>query len=175
MPEYRVTDIIIKSGVVKDDNGLFQAFLDNPIDLSYESSKDENTFGNIQNVANGLEPPEFFQNVKWIFKQNGEILSLIDGDYVDGDGNKIGTIENNTINLSDTFSINPLTLENILTDGNTITGEIEIFAIPGIVNDATLNTSVNTIGSPFFARIIGVEGDIITIDRTYNEFTSFMI
>ena len=205
MPEYRVTDIIIKSGVVKDDNGLFQAFLDNPIDLSYESSKDENTFGNIQNVANGLEPPEFFQNVKWIFKQNGEILSLIDGDYVDGDGNKIGTIENNTINLSDTFSINPLTLENILTDGNTITGEIEIFAIPGIVNDATsqfnfdssrqsqtkinfsypydptsddpiveaLNTSVNTIGSPFFARIIGVEGDIITIDRTYNEFTSF--
>ena len=81
MPDYRVIDIKIKSGVIKDDNGLFQAFSDQPIDMSYDDNKSTNTFGG------SLSNSEIFENVKWVFKQNGEILSLIDGDYVDSNGN----------------------------------------------------------------------------------------
>ena len=196
MPNYTYDNIKIDGGVYRDENDVFQAFLDYPIDISYDTSTD-NTY------RQALNPGEKFELVKWVFKTDNQIIALTDGDYVNTAGEKIGTIKENTILLNSGFSINPLTLENIFVAGNTVTGEILITAIPGVENQSAqsftfrtdikseviinfkypydsssndpitqgLNEASKVITKPFFAKIINVDNDIVTIDRTWNEFT----
>ena len=43
MPNYTYDNIKIDGGVYRDENDVFQAFLDYPIDISYDTSTD-NTY-----------------------------------------------------------------------------------------------------------------------------------
>ena len=137
MPNYTYDNIKIDGGVYRDENDVFQAFLDYPIDISYDTSTD-NTY------RQALNPGEKFELVKWVFKTDNQIIALTDGDYVNTAGEKIGTIKENTILLNSGFSINPLTLENIFVAGNTVTGEILITAIPGVENQSAQSFTFRT-------------------------------
>ena len=90
MPNYTYDNIKIDGGVYRDENDVFQAFLDYPIDISYDTSTD-NTY------RQALNPGEKFELVKWVFKTDNQIIALTDGDYVNTAGEKIGTIKENTI------------------------------------------------------------------------------
>ena len=69
MPNYTYDNIKIDGGVYRDENDVFQAFLDYPIDISYDTSTD-NTY------RQALNPGEKFELVKLVFKTDNQIIAL---------------------------------------------------------------------------------------------------
>ena len=194
MPEYQVGDIRIKSGVVKKADNTFKGFLDYPISLEW--TKVENTAGEII-----VDEVKWYFQYRTDINAGFTALTIKD-DFVLTSGNtdeappaQIGNLRQL---IEFTFNLNNLKLEDLF--GNDKKGAIRIWAVPGIIDDRgfawlesdqqyveinflptydstdpdneDFNSVHRTIGRPFVARIGSAKNNIITIDRSWNEFTT---
>jgi len=193
---YNINNIISKSGIVQDNNDKYIAYSDQSIDLSYDATNAEQGFG----LSDGdiVQIKWFFEKNNQRVRLNdgdyndkdGQKIGVIEDNEIILNANKFSL---NPLTLKDVFtnSVNELgdikieVLANVVIDR-----ELNNFSNPAFSSewniqvkhpyDSTKDDSTTETfnadkyqSRPFFGRITAVDGDVLTLDRTWNEYIDF--
>ena len=192
---YTIKNIILEQGIGKNEDGTYRAFLDNPVSIKYTGNFVESkwffqapnsTTGEFETLAIKdsfvPNPPNTDANTQLTLGKTTleftKFLNKIKLEDLFGN-NQIGDIKITVIPGSEggggidwrqddaeSVVINFQTPYDSTTD-NTGGGD-------GSGGDGSgNNTTEKVIGRPFYAKIIGAENGLITIDRSWSEFTDY--
>ena len=186
---YTINNIILEQGVGQNDDGTYKAFLDNPISIKYTGNFVESKwFFQAPNSTTGEFETLTIKDTFILTSTNTQVSTQFSA------GRKALEFTKflNKIKLEELFGNNQIgDIKITVVPGSEGGGGIDWrqdvaesvvinFQIPydsttdNLGGDGSANNKIEkVIGRPFYAKIIGAENDLITIDRSWSEFTDY--